>query len=494
MTPPVFDAILFDIGGTLLRHAEPGTPLDLLRPELLPGVREGLRRMAESYRLGAVTNTAVMREADVREHLRAVGIDEFMETVVTSVDAGVEKPDPAPLLIALDRLGVAPERALYVGDLPTDRQAARAAGCAYAYVGPTIEETLVLHLNRAGRPFVEAASAIVPLDGAALAEAEDLQGRLAKPPGSLGVLERVGVQLAGIAGQCPPPDPLPAVVGVFVGDHGVVAEGVTMWPQEVTGLVASVVAEGRAGISVISRTVGASVHVVDVGAATDLSGMSGIVGASVRRGTANLAAGAAMSEDEALAALDIGLAVARDRVRDGARCLITGEVGIGNTTAAAALVCAITGRSPREVAGRGAGADDATLERKIAAIEVASARVAGMVDPLHILAQVGGLEIAALVGFIVGGATARVPVIIDGAIACAALLVAAELAPGVEAYAVAGHRSAEPCGSIVLDRLSLEPLLDLGLRLGEGTGACLALPLVRAAARVLGEMATLDEL
>lgn len=494
MTPPAFDAILFDIGGTLLRHAEPGTPLDLLRPELLPGVRDGLRRLAGSYRLGAVTNTSVMREGDIREHLRTVDIDRFMETVVTSVDAGVAKPDPAPLLIALGRMGVAPERALYVGDLATDRQAAWAAGCAYAYIGPTIEETLVSHLNRSARPFVSAASAIVPLDAAAVAEAQDLQGRLAKPPGSLGALERVGVQLAGIAGGCPPPDPLPAAVGVFVGDHGVVAEGVTMWPQEVTGLVASVVAQGRAGISVIARTTGAAVHVLDVGAVSDLSGLPGIAGASVRRGTANLATGAAMSEDEALDALDVGLAVAQDLVRDGVRCLITGEVGIGNTTAAAALVCAVTGRPAREVAGRGAGADDATLARKVAAVEAACARVAGMADPLHILAQVGGLEIAALAGFIVGGAQARVPVLIDGAIACAALLVATELAPGVEAYAVAGHRSAEPCGAIVLDRLSLEPLLDLGLRLGEGTGACLALPLVRAAARLLGEMATLDEL
>jgi nicotinate-nucleotide--dimethylbenzimidazole phosphoribosyltransferase len=327
-----------------------------------------------------------------------------------------------------------------------------------------------------------------------MAEARERHHRLAKPPGSLGMLERVGIELAGIAGRCPPPDPMPAVVGVFVADHGVVVEGVTMWPQEVTGLVASVVGQGRAGINVIGRTVGASVHVVDVGAACDLSQTPGVSSAPVRRGTANLAVGPAMSETEVLDALDTGLSVAVDLVRGGARCLITGEVGIGNTTSAAALVCAITGRAAREVAGRGAGADDATLARKVAVIETACARVAGMVDPLNILAQVGGLEIAALVGFIVGGATARVPVIIDGAIACAALLVAAELAPGAEAYAIAGHRSAEPCGSIVLDRLSLEPLLDLGLRLGEGTGACLALPLVRAAARVLGEMATLDEL
>lgn len=489
-----YDAILFDIGGTLLRHADPSTPLDRLQPELLPDVRDDLARLSQSYRLGAVTNTSVMTEDDVRGHLRAVGIDEFMEVVVTSVDAGVEKPDPEPILMALRRLSVSPERALYVGDLATDLAAAWAAGCGYAYRGATLREAVEQHLGRAGRPFIAAARAVAPLDGAAVTAAEQRHARLAKPPGSLGALERAGIQLAGIAGLCPPPDPVPAAVGVFVADHGVVASGVTMWPQELTGLVASVVAQGGAGISVIARTMGASVHVVDVGGVTDLSAHEGIEGRSVRRGTANLAVEAAMTEDDALAALDAGLAVARELVERGARCLITGEVGIGNTTAAAALVSALTGLSPREVTGHGAGADEATFMRKVAAIEAACARVKDVVDPLTLLAEVGGLEIAALAGFIVGGAEAHVPVLIDGGIACAALLTAAELAAGVERYCIAGHRSPEPAASVVLERLRMEPLLDLGLRLGEGTGACLALPLARAAARVLGEMALLDDL
>jgi nicotinate-nucleotide--dimethylbenzimidazole phosphoribosyltransferase len=490
----LYEAILFDIGGTLLRHGDPSIPANQLKPELLPDVCDDLLRLSRSYRLGAVTNTSVMTEADVRGHLSAVGIDEFMEVVVTSVDAGVEKPDPEPILMALRRLAVAPERALYVGDLATDLAAARAAGCGYAYRGATLCETIDAHLSRAERPFTLAARAIAPLDAAALAAAEQRHDRLAKPPGSLGALERVGIQLAGIAGQCPPPEPMPAAVGVFVADHGVVESGVTMWPQAITGLVASVVAQGGAGISVIARTVGASVHVVDVGGVSDLSASEGIEGRSVRRGTANLALEAAMTEDEALTALDTGLAVAREMVEGGARCLITGEVGIGNTTAAAAVVSVLTGLPPYEVTGYGAGADEATFGRKAAVIEAASVRVKDVVDPLTLLAEVGGLEIAALAGFIVGGAEARVPVLIDGGIACAALFAAAELAPGVERYCIAGHRSPEPAASIVLERLQMEPLLDLGLRLGEGTGACLALPLVKAAARVLGEMALLDDL
>ena len=201
-----------------------------------------------------------------------------------------------------------------------------------------------------------------------------------------------------------------------------------------------------------------------------------------------------MSPDEARDALDVGAEVAADLVAGGANCLVTGEMGIGNTTPAAALIAALTGRPAAEVTGRGTGIDDATLARKVAVVDAALARhaVAIAAGPLDTLAALGGLEIAALAGFIVGGAAARVPVVIDGVIADAALLVAARLAPGVLAFCIAGHRSSEPGATAVLDHLGLEPLLDLGLRLGEGSGACLALPVVEAAARVLREMATFD--
>jgi nicotinate-nucleotide--dimethylbenzimidazole phosphoribosyltransferase len=199
-----------------------------------------------------------------------------------------------------------------------------------------------------------------------------------------------------------------------------------------------------------------------------------------------------MTRAEALAALDVGAAVAADLVGGGAGCLVTGDMGIGNTTPAAAIVAAFTGLPAATVTGRGTGIDDAGLARKVAAVEAGLARLRADADAVDVLAEVGGLEIAALAGFIVGGAAARTPVVVDGVIALAGACVAGALAPDVLGYCVAGHRSTEPGASAALDHLGLEPLLDLGLRLGEGTGACLAVPLLAAAARVLGEMATFD--
>jgi nicotinate-nucleotide--dimethylbenzimidazole phosphoribosyltransferase len=212
----------------------------------------------------------------------------------------------------------------------------------------------------------------------------------------------------------------------------------------------------------------------------------------VRAGTGNIAREPAMTIAEARHALDIGAAVAARLVDDGAACLVTGDMGIGNTTPSAALVAAFTGRGAKEVTGRGTGIDDPTLARKVAAVDAALARTPRRDDPRAVLASLGGLEIAALAGFVVGGAAARVPVVVDGVIAGAALLTAAQLAPGAVPFCFAGHRSTEPAARVILETLGLEPILDLELRLGEGTGACLALPVLEAAARILGEMATFD--
>ncbi len=336
-------------------------------------------------------------------------------------------------------------------------------------------------------------AAIRPLDGAAVAAARERQGVLTKPSGSLGRLEDISVQLAGIAGQCPPPLPEPAVVAVFAADHGVHAQGVSPWPQEVTAqMVANFLASGAA-VNAIAAQAGAQVCVVDIGVATDLPVAAGLLARKVRPGTADMTAGPAMSLDEARRAVETGIEVARDLVAAGNRCLVTGDMGIANTTASAALIAAFTGADPGEVTGRGTGIDDPTLARKVGVVRRALARHAcDPADPLGVLAAVGGLEHAALAGFVLGGAAERVPVVLDGVIACAAALAAAAFAPDVTGCLIAGHLSTEPGASRALDALGLRPLLDLGLRLGEGSGAALALPVVAAAARVLRDMATFD--
>jgi nicotinate-nucleotide--dimethylbenzimidazole phosphoribosyltransferase len=346
-------------------------------------------------------------------------------------------------------------------------------------------------VNEPATPFAVARDALVAPDEAARTEAEALHLRLTKPPGSLGRLEALGAQLAAISGQVPPPLPVPAAVAVFAGDHGVHAEGVTPWPQEVTGQMVANFLAGGAAINVLARQQGATVVVVDVGVATPVDETDGLLSRRIRSGTANLATGPAMTAEEAARALDVGVEVARQLVADGHRSLVTGDMGIANTTPSAALIAALTGRPASEVTGRGTGIADDILDLKTRIVAAAAERVTGR-PPMEVLAEVGGLEIAALAGFIVGAAAERVPVVIDGVIACAALLVAARLAPLCLGYAIPGHRSVEPGATAVLDELELVPVVDLDLRLGEGTGGCLALPIVEASARILSEMATFD--
>jgi nicotinate-nucleotide--dimethylbenzimidazole phosphoribosyltransferase len=318
---------------------------------------------------------------------------------------------------------------------------------------------------------------------------------MTKPPGSLGVLEDVAAQLAGIAGACPAPLPEPATVAVFAGDHGVHAQGVTPWPQEVTAQMVANFLAGGAVVNAFAAGLGARVVVVDVGVAAPLDPAPGLVDRKVRPGTADLAVGPAMTLDEARRAVEAGIEVATEMARD-AGCLVTGDMGIANTTASAALVCAFTGASPAAATGRGTGIDDPTLARKVGVVARAVARVPARPDTpeaaLAALAEVGGLEHSALAGFVIGAAAARTPVLLDGVIAGSAALVAAALCPPALEYAVAGHASAEPGHALALDALGLRPLLGLDLRLGEGTGALLALPLVAGAARALRDVATFD--
>ena len=326
---------------------------------------------------------------------------------------------------------------------------------------------------------------------------EDARARWATramPPGALGRLQEVAVHLAGIAGVCPPPAPRSPVVVVYAGDHGVVADGASAWPSEITAAMVATVSSGGAAISVFAEAVGAQVVVVDVGVKSPLGPLTGVRTERVADGTASIAGGAAMTLDQVEAGVAVGVRIASEQIEAGADCLIGGDLGIGNTTSAAALIGAFTGRSAQEVTGVGAGVPAGGLDHKRRLVAVAIERATACPEPLDVLAAVGGLEIAALAGLYITAAQRRVPYIVDGVIAGAALCAADALAPGTAAHAFAGHRSSEPAASIVLDYLGLDPLLDLNLRLGEGTGACLAFPLVQASARALADMADLPEL
>ncbi|MFE0692088.1 nicotinate-nucleotide--dimethylbenzimidazole phosphoribosyltransferase, partial [Streptomyces xiamenensis] len=334
---------------------------------------------------------------------------------------------------------------------------------------------------------------IRPLDAQALAEAWERQKRMTKPSGALGALEVISAQLCGLSRHCPPPLPEPAAVAIFAGDHGVHAQGVTPWPQEVTGQMVANFLGGGAVCNAFAQQVGAEVCVIDVGVRGELPGQPGLMPRKVRPGTADITAGPAMSREEAQRAIEVGIETARDLVAAGNRALLTGEMGIANTTVAAALIAVFTGSEPSEVTGRGTGVDDETHARKIDVVRRAlHLHQPDAADPIGVLAAVGGLEHAALTGFILGGASLRVPVILDGVSAGAAALTARAIAPEAVSVCVAGHRSAEPGHMAALTALGLRPLVDLDLRLGEGTGALLALPVVQSAARAMREVATFD--
>lgn len=317
--------------------------------------------------------------------------------------------------------------------------------------------------------------------------------RLIMPPLALGRLHELAVQLAGIAGGMEVRTDRRAIA-VMAGDHGVVAEGVSPFPQEVTCRMVEAFQRGIAGINAISRAVGARVVVVDVGVAGDPQDLGVLVRRKVGRGTANIGRGPAMSPEQARRCVEVGIEVLEAEWRRGLDLVGTGDMGIGNTTASAAIICAISGLPPAEVVGRGAGLDDEGVRRKAAVVERALAlNRPDPHDPLDVLRKVGGLEIGAIAGWILAAAARRVPVIVDGFISTAAALIAVGLRAEVRHYLIAGHLSAERGHRLALEFLGLRPLLDLGMRLGEGTGAALAFPIVDAAARLLREVATFEE-
>jgi nicotinate-nucleotide--dimethylbenzimidazole phosphoribosyltransferase len=333
-----------------------------------------------------------------------------------------------------------------------------------------------------------------PTDAAAAAAARRRQALLTKPSGSLGTLERLHVQLAAIQ-RTPLPEVKRPTVLVVAADHGVADDGVSAYPKQVTGEMARSFARGGAAINVLARDAGAHLLVADLG--IDWRGRTPpqeIVRVPISAGTANLAERAAMSRDQARASLNAGSELASRLVAEGADLIALGEMGIGNTTASAAMIAALTGRPPRDVTGLGTGIDSERWEHKVAVVERALARACPRADdPLGVLAEFGGFEIGALAGAMIGGAAAGLPIVLDGLIVGAGALLAVALCPAVRPYLIASHRSVEPGHRIVLQLLELEPLMDLGLRLGEGSGAAIALHLIRLACRLPREMATFDE-
>ena len=335
---------------------------------------------------------------------------------------------------------------------------------------------------------------IPPLDDGAMQQAAARQGRLTKPAGSLGRLEELSISLAGMTGRLDPPL-VNRVVFTLAADHGVALEGVSAYPREVTAQMVLNFLDGGAAINVLARQMHARVVVADLGVDADLPAHPDLRSLKVRSGTASITKGVAMSVREARQAIGHGRLLARDEIAMSLDVALTGDMGIGNTTASAAVICALTGLDPKDVVGRGTGIDDDGLERKRQAVRTALAVNAAVIaqGPLETLAAVGGFEIAGLVGVILEAAAARRPIIIDGFISGAAALLAAEIEPACVAYFIAAHRSVEIGHRVVLDRLGLRPLLDLDMRLGEGTGAALAIPIVDAALRAHREMATFAE-
>jgi nicotinate-nucleotide--dimethylbenzimidazole phosphoribosyltransferase len=331
---------------------------------------------------------------------------------------------------------------------------------------------------------------IRPLDQEAMRQAQVRQDNLTKPQGSLGLLEGLSVKVAGIQGVAQPKI-RDKVIVTMAGDHGVVAEGVSLFPQEVTAQMVYNFLRGGAGINVLARHVGARVVVVDMGVATDLEPHPDLWVKKVAYGTKNMAQGPAMSRGEAIQSIEAGIDMVESELSRGMDIVGTGDMGIGNTTPSSAIVAALTGAPVADVTGRGTGIDDEQLAHKVETIEQALAvNRPDPANPLDVLAKVGGLEIGGIVGVVLGAVACRLPVVIDGFISGTGALIAAGLAPQVKDYLIAAHLSVELGHRLVLERLGLIPLLNLKMRLGEGTGAALGISLVEAAVKILNEMAT----
>jgi nicotinate-nucleotide--dimethylbenzimidazole phosphoribosyltransferase len=341
--------------------------------------------------------------------------------------------------------------------------------------------------------FKNTIASIEPLNQSAMNAARERQNSLTKPAGSLGRLEELSIQLAGITGKKIPVIKEKVII-TMAGDHGVVAEGVSAFPQEVTPQMVANFLNGGAAINVLARHIGARVVVVDMGVANEIPVTEKLLRRRIAAGTKNMSVGEAMTRAQAEESIEHGIEIASGVISIGAHIIGTGDMGIGNTTPSAAIACALMNQPPEKIAGRGTGVDDEGLKRKISAIQRAlDVNKPNPKDGLDVLSKVGGFEIGGLAGVMIGAASNHVPVMVDGFISTAAAMIAVTLAPQCKDYLIAAHRSKEYGHSAMLEWLGLKPLLDFDLRLGEGTGAALGISLAEAACKILAEMATFAE-
>jgi nicotinate-nucleotide--dimethylbenzimidazole phosphoribosyltransferase len=488
-----FDCVLFDLGNTLIKQENPGTPHESLVVELLPGVEQLLKELKGNVKIGIVSNTQTITATEIKKKLATVGIEHYFDVVIATAELGIHKPDPAPITAAINALEAKPERTIYVGDIETDLQAARSAGSEFAYTGPDIYKSLqqyLLHSESA----LDRAIHTQPTFSEAHSDAVKKEfDALAKPVGSLGKLETVAAQIAGIThSQTPTVDP--AAIAVFGADHAIAADSsVTPWPQGITGMMLEVMGENKAAVSVLADVADVYCQYINVGAISD-SASKAVRNERVTSGTRDIRNGDAMTHQEVIAAMNIGAQTAERLTAGGSRSLCTGEVGIGNTTPSAALIAHFAQVSAQEVTGRGSGIDDVTFVRKVELVAQLIAKTKVEEDPIKVLTQIGGLEIAALTGYILRATSLQIPVVLDGVITLAAATVANVMNPNTTKFLIAGHCSSEPGSTIALKYLGLTPLLDLDLRLGEGTGAILSIPVIRSACQLISKMARISDL
>ena len=486
-----YDAVIFDVGNTLLLQNNPGLSSEELKIEILPGVVDLLNSLKNKKRLAVVSNSKLLSSTEILQKLNEVGIGHFFELCISSLDIGEEKPSPLPLLAALTKMNLAPEKTIYIGDVETDKQAAESAGMDFLYTSTNIVEAFA-HFNLDSKSaWTRALLANIENHHTAAERTQNRINELIKPVGSLGKLESIAVKISAITGKDPEVDP--AAVCVFVADHGIAKdESVTPWPQKITSLMSDVISDGKAGISTIAYSSDVYIEVINVGTIEKPKSLK-VKNYPVAEGTKDFRIQPAMSSDQLLAALEIGAQSAERLVAGGSRTLCTGEVGIGNTTSSAILIGSFCIAGSSQVTGYGSGIPEDIFQSKLNVVSDALNQSKLITEPMEILAKYGGFEIAALVGFIIRAATLKVPVILDGVITLAAAVTANKIRPGIVDNLIAGHCSAEPASVIAIKYLQLDPILDLNLRLGEGTGAVLAIPIIRAACNVSKNMGELKD-